>query len=201
METTPQAKAQKGKLFLIVGPSGSGKGTAIVQLKKRHPEYVFPVSCTTRAPRPGEKEGEVYSYISKEHFRQWIAEGRFLEWAEVHQDNYYGILRAPIEEALADGKVVIREVDIQGFKSIISILPRTDVVGVFILVKDLDELKKRILQRAPISDEEMARRMESAQKEIAQMDVCDYQVESPFGHIEKTVQTIEQIIRQEISSK
>lgn len=190
--------SRKGKLFLVVGPSGSGKGTAIVQLKRRHPDYVFPVSCTTRAPRPGEKEGEVYSYISKEQFRDWIDQGKFLEWAEVHKDNYYGILKAPIEEALAAGKVVIREVDIQGFKSVTSILPRSDVVGIFILVKDLEELKKRILKRAPISDEEMARRMESAQKEIAQMEVCDYQVESPFGHIEQTVQTIEQIIEKEV---
>lgn len=191
--TTPQ-----GKLFLIVGPSGSGKGTAIVQLKKRHSDYIFPVSCTTRNPRPGEKEGEVYSYISKEQFRQWIEEGRFLEWAEVHKDNYYGILKAPIEEALAAGKIVIREVDIQGFKKVISVLPRDRVVGIFLLVKDLDELKKRITQRSPVSDEEMARRMESAQKEIDQMNVCNYQIESPFGHIEKVVQNIEEIIEKEI---
>ncbi len=188
---------QKGKLFLVVGPSGSGKGTAIVQLKKRHPDYVFPVSCTTRAPRPGEKEGEVYSYISKEQFRAWIEEGRFLEWAEVHKDNYYGILKAPIEEALAAGKIVIREVDIQGYKKVISTLPREDVVGIFILVKDLQELRKRILKRGFIPEDEMARRMESAQKEIAQMEVCHYQVESPFGHIEKVVQSIEDIIQKE----
>ena len=187
----------KGKLFLVVGPSGSGKGTAIVQLKKRHPDYVFPVSCTTRAPRLGEKEGEVYSYISKEQFRAWIEEGRFLEWAEVHKDNYYGILKAPIEEALAAGKVVIREVDIQGYKKVISTLPREDVVGIFILVKDLEELKKRILKRGFIPEDEMARRMESAQKEISQMDVCNYQIESPFGHIEKVVQSIEDIIQKE----
>lgn len=193
-----QVTTSPGKLFLIVGPSGSGKGTAIVQLKKRHSDYIFPVSCTTRDPRPGEKEGEVYSYISKGQFRQWIDEGRFLEWAEVHKDNYYGILKAPIEEALVAGKIIIREVDIQGFKKVISILPRDRVVGIFLLVKDLDELKKRITQRAPVSDEEMARRMESAQKEIDQMSVCNYQIESPFGHIEKVVQHIEEIIENEI---
>lgn len=188
----------KGKLFLIVGPSGSGKGTAIYRLKNRHSSFIFPVSCTTRAPRPGEREGEVYSYISKETFREWIAEGRFLEWAEVHQDNYYGILREPIELSLAAGKVVIREVDIQGYKTILSKLPREDVVGIFILVKDLDELKKRILKRGTISDDEMARRMASAENEISQMDLCNYQVESPFGHIEQTVAQIESIIEKEI---
>lgn len=195
MQTTPA----KGKLFLIVGPSGSGKGSAILQLKKRHPDYVFPVSCTTRSPRPGEKEGEVYSYISKEVFREWIAEGKFLEWAEVHQNNYYGMLKAPIEEALSSGKVVIREIDIQGFKKVISVLPREDVVGIFIVVRDLEELKSRILKRGVIPDEEMARRMESARSEIAQMDLCDYHIDSPSGQVEKMVVEIEGIIGREVA--
>ncbi len=189
----------KGKLFLIVGPSGSGKGSAIIQLKKRHPEYVFPVSCTTRDPRPGEKEGEVYHYIEKEQFRQWIEEGRFLEWAEVHKDHYYGILKEPILAALREGKIVVREIDIQGYKSVRSLLPGEDLVGIFLLVQDLSELRERILKRGPLPEEEIARRMESAQREVSQMNICHYQVASEFGQVPKIVTQIEEIIEKETS--
>ncbi len=192
------AAMHHGKLFLIVGPSGSGKGTAIVQLKKQHPDYVFPVSCTTRTPRPGEKEGEVYSYVSKAQFREWIAQEKFLEYAQVHSDNYYGILKAPIEEALAAGKVVVREVDIQGFKSVTSLLPREKVVGIFLLVKDPGELRERILKRGVLPEEELARRLESARREVAQMELCDYQIESRFGEAMKVVEEIEKIIEKEV---
>lgn len=190
-----------GKLFLIVGPSGSGKGSAIIQLRKRHPEYIFPVSCTTREPRPGEKEGEVYRYITKEQFRQWIEEQKFLEWAEVHKDHYYGILKEPVMAALREGKIVVREIDIQGYKTILSLLPRPDVVGVFLLVKDLNQLRERILKRGPLPEEEIARRMESAQREVSQMELCDYQIESVFGQVPQIVTKIEEIIEKEIGAR
>ena len=99
----------QGKLFLLVGPSGSGKSSVLSELKKRYPDYVFPLSATTRAIREGEKEGEVYHFLSKEEFKKGIDSGRFLEWAIVHQDNYYGLIKAPIMEALEEGKTIIRE--------------------------------------------------------------------------------------------
>lgn len=190
--------AMKGKLFLIVGPSGSGKGTVVERLKKRHPDYVFPVSCTTRSPRAGEVDGEVYNYVSKEDFVKWIEEGKFLEWAEVHRDHYYGILKKPVFDALEADKVVVREVDIQGYKTVSKIVPADQLVGIFILVKDLDELKRRILNRGKLPDEEVERRLMSARREIAESHLCKYQIESIHGQIDRMVEDTEAVLRKEI---
>ncbi len=190
--------SSKGKLFLVVGPSGSGKGSMIAKLKQRHPEYIFPLSCTTRDPRPGEKEGEVYHYIRKDEFVKGIEEGEFLEWAEVHQDNYYGILKKPIFEALEEGKIVIREIDIQGFKSVSALVPPENLIGVFIMVTELDELKRRILMRGKLPDEEIERRLESARKEIAESYLCPYTIDSIPGEIDRMADDMEVIIAKEI---
>lgn len=188
------SNTQKGLLVLIVGPSGSGKGTVVSALRKRHPDYVFPVSATTRSPRPREVDGQVYHFISKENFEQGIAAGDFLEWAEVHRDHYYGTPQKPIVEALNAGKVVVREVDIQGFLSIRKVISSAELVSIFLLVNNLEELKYRILRRGTMPDEEMERRMESARKEISQSDLCDYRVESPQGQIPRIVEEVEGII-------
>lgn len=187
-------KVRPGKLFLIVGPSGSGKGSVISELKKRHPKFVFPISCTTREPRPTEKDGEVYHFVSRTEFEKGIKSGDFLEWAEVHKNHYYGTPKAPIFDALAFGKTVVREVDIQGFHSIKAIVPRAELISIFLVVKDLDELKMRILKRGKLPDEEIARRMESAKSEIAQSMDCDYCIDSPHGQIPKIVRAVEDII-------
>lgn len=187
-----------GKLFLVVGPSGSGKGSMIAKLKQRHPHYVFPLSCTTRDPRPGEKPGEVYNYISKDEFVKGIEGGEFLEWAEVHQDHYYGILKGPIFQALEEGKIIIREIDIQGFKSVSKIVPPENLVGVFIYVPDLNELKRRILMRGKLPDEEIEKRLISAQKEIDQSDICKYKIDSIPGEIDRMANDMEAIIAKEM---
>lgn len=184
----------KGKLFLIVGPSGSGKGSVIALLKKEHPEYVYPVSYTTREPRVGEKDGEVYHYISKNEFEQGIERGDFLEWAQVHKDNYYGTAKNEILEALEAGKVVVREIDIQGFKSIKEQLPKDNLVAIFLEVPDLEELKRRILGRGKLPDEEIERRMQSAQAEISEAHLCDYRIPSEHGKIEECLRNVEKII-------
>lgn len=190
-----------GVLFLIVGPSGSGKGTVISELKKRHQGFVYPVSCTTREPRPGEVDGEVYSFISREQFVRWREEGKFLEWAEVHQDHYYGVLKGPVVDALTAGKVVVREMDIQGFKTVLTVLPRESVVAIFLEVTDLEDLKKRILQRGRLPDDEIARRMESARVEIAQADACNYRIPSIHGEIERMVGDVERIMADELQKR
>lgn len=184
-----------GKLILVVGPSGSGKGTVISELKKRHPEYVFSISATTRAIRPGEKDGEVYDFLSREEFEAGISRGDFLEYAEVHQNNYYGTLKKPILDAISVGKIVVREVDIQGFESIRSLIPREQLISIFLVVNDLNELKMRILNRGKLPEEEIERRMESARREIAKSGECDYRIDSPHGQIPKIVDEVEKIIQ------
>lgn len=187
-----------GKLFLIVGPSGSGKGTVIKKLSEKYKGFVYPVSYTTREPRNGEEDGKVYHFISKGEFEQMIKEGEFLEYATVHSDNYYGTAKKDIMDALEQGSVVIREVDIQGFHSIQKLVPPENLVSIFMKVTDEEDLKNRIMMRGPISEEELAKRMESTRKEIAQADSCNYQVENSWGSVMQCVTYVERIILEEI---
>ncbi len=189
--------ADKGKLVLILGPSGSGKGTVLSFLKEKHPDFVFPVSCTTREMRPHEKNGEVYHFISEDEFRRRIENDEFLEYAYVHDMNYYGTLKAPIMDALDDGKIVIREVDVQGVRSIREILPADQVMTVF-LKANWDDLEGRIRSRAPISDEELAERHESFLKEMEWQDECDFVVESIEGQIIEQCEVVEKVILENI---
>ncbi len=190
----------KGKLFLIVGPSGSGKGTVIAEIKKKYPGFVYPVSYTTRNLREGEVEGEVYHHVDKDEFKKMIERGEFLEYAIVHSDNYYGTYKEDIMEPLRQGAVVVREVDIQGFHAIREIIPEKNLISIFMKVVDEEDLKGRILRRGKISDEELARRMESAQKEIALSDQCDYEVENKWGEMKKSVFEVEKIVLAEIKA-
>lgn len=187
-----------GLLILIVGPSGSGKGTVIEQFKAKYAGFVYPVSYTTREPREGEVDGEVYTFVSKEKFENMIKNDEFLEYALVHEDNYYGTPKAQVFDPLFEGAVVIREVDIQGFESIKEIVPAENLVSIFMKVSDLDDLKGRILRRGFIDEEEIEKRMNSALAEIAKADQCDYQVENKWGEIAACVSNVEQIVLGEI---
>ena len=184
----------KGKLALIVGPSGSGKGTIIKHLREKHPDWVYPVSYTTRAIRPGEADGLVYHFIGKEEFEKGIAGGRFLEYAIVHGVDYYGTARDEIIGALDAGKIVVREVDIQGFHSIRDVVPSPNLVTIFIEAKDLEELQSRITKRGKLPEEEVRRRMESARKEIAQAVECGFRILNEYGKIDEAVGAVEKII-------
>lgn len=188
-----------GKLFLILGPSGTGKGTAINYLRKEFSDAVFPISCTTRPPRPQERDGEVYHFLTKEAFQRKIAVGEFLEWAVVHHDYFYGTLKKPILDALAHGKMVIREVDIQGVESIRRLLPRDQVIAIFITAPSWANLKKRILGRSAIFLEELAQREKSFFREMEFSKKCDFVVMSEEGKIEEFCKEVAQIIRNEAS--
>ncbi len=183
-----------GLLVLIAGPSGVGKGTVIAELKKDYPQFVYPISCTTREMRPGEKEGEVYHFENKENFLRGIESGEFLEYACVHETNYYGTLKKPIIEALKEGKVVVREVDVQGFHSIKEHIPKKNLLTIFIKAKSEQDLIERIIRRSKLSAEEIERRMESARKEMADIDAFDFQVWSLDGQVRQCVNNVEEII-------
>ena len=184
-------------LFLILGPSGSGKGTVIAHLRREFPDAVFPVSATTRSARPGEREGEVYNFLSREEFKRRIDIGDFLEWAVVHGDNMYGTLKAPIKAALKEGKIVIREVDMQGVQSIRKLLPKKSVRAIFITAPSWENLKRRILGRSKIPAGELAEREKSFMREMEFSRVCDYVVMSEEGKIDEFCAKVADIIRME----
>jgi len=188
-----------GKLFLIVGPSGVGKGTVIANLKGIRPEFDYPISATTRKPRPGEKEGVVYHFVKRDEFEQMIDKGELLEYAVVHNKEYYGTLKNPILKALEAGHTVVREVDMQGCESIKKVLSGENLVSIFLTVPDKQDLIDRILKRGKLPEEEIQRRMKSAEKEFAKGGrVCDYQVPSLNGKIKECVDEVESIILSEI---
>jgi guanylate kinase len=188
-----------GKLILIVGPSGVGKGTVIARLKERRPEFDYPISATTRDPRPGEEDGATYHFVEKGEFEKMIEEGELLEYAVVHNKEYYGTLKTPILKALEDGHAVVREVDMQGCESIQEVLPEENVVSIFLTVPDKQDLINRIQKRGKLPEEEIKRRMESAEKEFAKGgEVCNYQVPSLNGKIKECVDKVEALILSEI---
>ncbi|MFH0776441.1 MAG: guanylate kinase [Patescibacteria group bacterium] len=184
-----------GKLFLIVGPSGVGKGTLINELRARHSEFYFPPSVTTRPPRQNEKAGEQYFFVSDDQFAKLESQNKFLETAVVHAAEKYGTLREPIEAAIAANKVVIREVDIQGLQSIQRALDKKHFVSIFLMPPSFAILTKRIHKRQPgMPAEELERRLESARRELAQKDLADFEVISGENAVDQMVAEVEKII-------
>ena len=160
----------KGILFVISGPSGTGKGSICAGLSL-HGEAVISVSMTTRQPRPGEVDGKSYYFVEKEAFREIIEKDGFYEYAEVY-DEYYGTPKAPVIEKLAEGQNVILEIDPQGAKQIKNVSP--DCVLVFILPPSLDELRKRIEGRGSETPEKIEQRLSRARNEIKTIENYDY---------------------------
>jgi guanylate kinase len=188
----------KGKLFLIVGPSGVGKGTVIALLKERHPEWEYPISVTTREVRPGEEDGVVYHFVYRDEFERMIEEDELLEYAIVHNKEHYGTIKKPIMDALGEGKVIIREVDMQGCESILEVLPKENLVSIFLTVPNRRDLIDRILKRGALPDEEIKRRMESAEREFEKGgEICDYQVPSLNHKVMECVDEVEDLILEE----
>lgn len=185
---------KQGKLILVLGSSGSGKGTVLEALRAKHPEFIFPVSCTTRPPREGEKNGEVYYFISREEFERRKEAGEFLEWAEVHGEHLYGTLKTEILKPLSEGKIVIREVDVQGLRSIREMIPSSELASIFLTVKDWETLRQRIVRRGPISEEELAHRHASYLKEKEWEKECTVVIESIEGQIPQVIEQVEAAI-------
>jgi guanylate kinase len=160
-----------GSLFIVAAPSGAGKSSLVNALLARVEGIRLSVSTTTRAPRPGESEGEHYHFTDVETFEREMAGGQFLEHAEVH-GNLYGTRRSAVEPILAAGDDVLLEIDWQGARQIRAAMP--DCVSVFILPPSRTELERRLRARAQDSEATIARRLASAREEIAHCGEFDY---------------------------
>ncbi|MBM6999342.1 guanylate kinase [bacterium] len=160
--TRARSSVVAGRLFVVSGPAGVGKGTVIQLLRKRRPDLALSVSATTRSPRPGEVEGVSYYFMDDEAFQQLVREGGFLEWAKVHT-HYYGTPRQQVESKLRDGSLIL-EIDPQGAFNVRRAMP--DAVLIFIAPPSIDELRRRLAGRGTESGAEFEKRMQDAAIEL-----------------------------------
>ena len=157
-------EARKGRLFVLAGPSGVGKGTLRARALSDMEDLAYSVSCTTRQPREGERDGVDYHFVTARDFEEKIAGGLFLEHAVVH-GHHYGTLLEGVKRKTEAGMDVLLEIDVQGARQVRDILPES--VLVFIAPPSLDVLEKRLRQRKTESDDKIAIRLENAKKEMA----------------------------------
>jgi len=170
----PQPRSGRSRLLVLAGPTAVGKGTVAAHIRDNHPEILLSVSATTRAPRPGEVDGEHYYFVDDAEFDRLVAEGELLEWATVHNRHRYGTPKAPIEAALAEGRTVLLEIDLQGARQVRAAAP--DATLVFLLPPSWDELVDRLVGRGTEDAEERARRLRTARVELASQNEFDYRV-------------------------
>ncbi len=162
------------RLVVLAGPTAVGKGTVASYIRRHHPEVRLSVSATTRAPRPGEVEGEHYYFVDDAEFDRMIERGELLEWATVHNAYRYGTPRRPVEAAIAAGESVLLEIDIQGARAVRRAMPEATLV--FLQPPSWDELVRRLVGRGTESPAEQQRRLETASVELAAADEFDHQV-------------------------
>ena len=170
----PVARTGRSRLIVLAGPTAVGKGTVAAYIKEHHPEIMLSVSATTRAPRPGEVEGEHYFFVDDAEFDRLVRDGELLEHATVHNHHRYGTPRAPIDAALAEGRTVLLEIDLQGARQVRAAEPTATLV--FLLPPSWDELVQRLVGRGTEGDEERARRLRTAKVELAAQGEFDYRV-------------------------
>jgi guanylate kinase len=164
----------EGFLMLIVSsPSGAGKTTLCARLRQQFPDLRFSVSHTTRKPRPNEIDGREYHFVDEATFERMIHDGRFAEWARVH-DRYYGTALDEIERARTTSKGIIFDIDYQGARQIRATMP--EAIGVFILPPSHAELERRLRGRGTEDEETTLRRLGNAKREIAHYGLFDYVV-------------------------
>jgi len=188
--------ANGAMLVIISGPSGVGKDTIIDALKVRHhdPDYHYVITCTTRAPRPGEVDGVDYHFLTPEAFAALRDDGGLLEWAEVH-GNWYGTPRDDVRQGLVAGKDVILKIDVQGAQQV---KERVDeALLVFIVPPSMEALFERLRARATESADELEIRQRNAAIELARQDDYDYVVTNETGQVERTAARIDEIIEAE----
>lgn len=186
-------RKNRGILTVVSGFSGAGKGTIMKELMKKYEDtYALSISATTRSPRPGERDGVEYFFLTKEDFEQMIAEDALIEYAE-YVGNYYGTPRAYVEEQLKAGRDVILEIEIQGALKVKKKFP--DTLLLFVTPPSVEELKKRLLHRGTESIEVIESRLARAAKEAEGIEEYDYLVINDV--LEDAVEKVHKIIMQE----
>ena len=167
----PGEEQPESRLVVLAGPTAVGKGTVAAWIREHYPDVLLSVSATTRRPRPGEVDGVTYFFLTDAQFDGMVETGQFLEHATVHNAHRYGTPRAPIEAAIASGRSVLLEIDIQGARQVRQAFPEARLV--FLLPPSWDELVRRLTGRGTESEDEQRRRLETAEVELAAQEEFD----------------------------
>ncbi len=178
-----------GKLFVISGSSGVGKGTVIKAFLAKHPDFKLSVSCTTRNPREGEAHGINYFFLTHDEFKKCIDNNEFLEWAEF-SGNMYGTQKAYVENKLAEGKNMILEIDTQGALNVKRIMPEAQLI--FILPPSFEELESRLRGRHTETEEAIQKRLQTVKSEMENSKHFDHQIVN--DSIENAVKALESVM-------
>jgi guanylate kinase len=181
--------SERGLLFIVSAPSGTGKTTLVERLVTRVPRLRMSRSYTSRSARSGERDGVDYNFISRERFEAMVAGGAFLEWADVF-GNYYGTSAADTDAALAGGDDVVLVIDVQGARQVRS--RGMESVGVFVLPPSASILEQRLRGRSKDSDEQIGRRLETARAEVGEFARYEYVVVNDT--VETAVERLEAIV-------
>jgi len=176
-------------LIVISGPSAAGKSTLRSMLLQNHPELTYSISYTTRKPRPNEKDGVDYFFVSVEEFEKRISENDFLEYAIVY-GNYYGTSKSQVEKVIENGKPIVLEVDVQGAENIIKKYP--DCCSIFIAPPSLDVLIKRFCLRGTESQQEREKRINEARNELSKKEIFKYTIIN--DNLEESYKKLEEVI-------
>lgn len=187
----------KGLIFVISGPAGSGKGTVVSALRSLMPDIGFSVSATTRAPRPGEVDGVNYHFISRERFCELLERGEVLEHTE-YCGNLYGTLKSEAERVIGEGRDIILEIEVEGALQVKQLMP-DDTVTVMLIAPDRAELERRLRGRGTESDEVIAKRLRRAVSEVALAEKYDYVVINETGKSDECAARLASIVSAEHS--
>ncbi len=178
-----------GKLFLLTGPSGVGKGTLIKTLLSRHPEIWLSISATTRQPRDGEIDARHYYFMSRAEFSELASQGGFLEWAEF-AGNFYGTPSKEVRERLSSGRPVLLEIELEGARQVRGSFP--EALQIFVAPPSFEELERRIRGRATDSEEAIAQRLFRANEELSSQNEFDAIVIN--DDLQRAIEEIERLI-------
>jgi guanylate kinase len=178
-------------LIVISGASGAGKDTVLRRMKERGLPFHFVVTATTRQPRPGEVDGRDYFFVNHHRFAEMIEHGELLEHAIVYND-YKGIPKQQVRQALASGQDVVMRIDVQGAETIRALCP--EALLIFLVPKNDEEMVRRLMSRNTETPQDLQLRIETARRELKRMDVFDYYVVNADSELDAAVDMIEAII-------
>lgn len=184
----------KGKLLVLSGPSGVGKGTIVGKLMEKRDDIVFSVSATTRKPRVGEVDGVNYFFVTKQKFEEMIEQNELLEYAQF-VENYYGTPRGYVEQKLEEGKTVVLDIEVQGARNVVNAFP--DAVSVYIIPPTYDELERRLRGRGTETEEQIQGRLKTAVEEARAADFYRYIIVN--NNLNEAVNELDAIITAEKS--